>query len=303
MDHISIIIIHYNTENETRSCLESLAHIKTRGFKHTIIVVDNASKKPLRLPQTILEQGIEVIRSQANLGFTGGNNLGIRYALEHFNSEYILLLNNDTTVAPTFLLEMYNQLKNYSQAGLTSPKIYFSKGKEFYKKSYKPHQRGQVFWYAGGSIDWDNVVAFHRGVDELDRGQFDSQTHSDFATGCALLVKREVLEKIGLLDDKYFLYLEDADLSLRAKQAGYECLFCPAGVVWHDNAGSSGGSGSTLHQYYQTRNRLYFGLRYGGLKTTFVTLRLMLQLFTEGRVYRKAIIHALTGQMGKEPVI
>lgn len=225
MDHISIIIVHYNTPQETKDCLKSLQDIKTQGFEHSVIVVDNGSKKPLKLSQSYLGKNTEIIRSESNLGFTGGNNLGMSYAIKNYQSDYLLMLNSDTVVDSDFLQVLYETLKNDSKAGIVAPMIYFYKGAEFFPKSYRRDQKGKVIWYAGGSIDWLNITAFHRGVDELDRGQFDQQKTSDFATGCTLLVKREVIERAGILDKKFFLYFEDVDFCLRAKKAGFSILF------------------------------------------------------------------------------
>ena len=170
--------------------------------------------------------------------------------------------------------------------------------------SYHAQDKGNVLWYAGGSIDWQNLAAFHRGVDELDRGHFDTQQESDFATGCSVLIRREVLEKTGLLDERYFLYLEDVDLSVKAKQAGYQIGFCPQSRVWHKNAGSSGGAGSPLHQYYQTRNRLLFALRYGSWRIRITATLFAIRLFMNGsQAERIAVTDLVTGQLGKRVVI
>ena len=182
MIHISIIIVNYNSQKDTLECLDSLSNIKSFGFKYSILIVDNASKEPLVLPKRFQLPNIEVIRSESNLGFTGGNNMGIHYCIEKYNSDFVLLLNNDTTVDPSFLKELVGHAEKYPKAGLISSKIYFTKGREYHLESYKKEELGKVFWYAGGSIDWDHLVAFHRGVDEVDRGHFDNQTKCDFAT-------------------------------------------------------------------------------------------------------------------------
>jgi GT2 family glycosyltransferase len=304
MDHISIIIVHYNTEDETRECLESLTKITTEGFRHNIIVVDNASKKPLVLPKHLHSQKVEVLRSEANLGFTGGNNLGVRFAIEKYNSDYILMLNSDTLVDPHFLTKLYTFALSYQKAGLFCSKIYFAKGCEFHKESYQPDELGKVLWYAGGSIDWRNLYCFHRGVDEVDRGQFDHQLESDFATGCCVLISREVLETVGMLDKNFFLYLEDVDLSVRAKKRGYVIGFCSDSVIWHKNAGSSGGSGSLVQQYYQNRNRILFTFKHGALRAKITAAKLAIKLFTQGSaIERRAMTDLLLHRLGKQPVL
>ena len=135
MDHISIIIVHYNTDKDTRELISSLKKIKTPDFKFSAIIVDNASKLPLKLPSTLLGDNFEVVRSESNLGFTGGNNLGIKYAIEKYHSEYLLLLNSDTLVDPHFLVELRKCMKAETAVGLMTPKINFAKNNEFQQNS------------------------------------------------------------------------------------------------------------------------------------------------------------------------
>lgn len=303
MENISIIVVDYNSHKDTLECLESLKKIKKSKYKCSIIVVDNGSIKPLELPTRLKEKHVDLLRSESNLGFTGGNNLGIKHAIEDRNADYVLLLNNDTTVHPDFLKAMMSCLQSEVNIGAVGAKIYFSKGREFHK-GYSADQKGRVLWYAGGSLDWQHLVAFHRGVDEVDRGQFDQQSQTDFITGCAMLMPVSVLDRVGLLDEDYFLYLEDVDLSLRIANAGYVLKFCPEAVVWHKNAGSSGGVGSIIHQYYQARNRIAFGLKYLYPKRRWQLIRIMLQLFFFGEdIHKRAVKDAIFKNMGKQPVI
>lgn len=303
MDHISIVIVHYNTEAETTDCLESLREVKTTaGFKFNVVILDNASKEPLKLKN--LAENFELIRSDSNLGFTGGNNLAIRFALNKYNSDYVLLLNNDTVVHPDFLKILYKVAQDDPKAGLINPKIYFEKNYEFFTDDYSPQDRGQVLWYAGGSIDWRHLAADHRGVDEVDRGQFDDLQPVDFATGCCLLIPRQVIELVGLLDEALFLYAEDVDYSLRVKKAGYKLLFAPEAIVWHKNAGSSGGAGSPTQLYYQTRNRLWLAKKHGDYGVKYVAARLIWHILWSGSsVEKQALKDFLTNNMGKKSII
>ncbi|PIY80084.1 MAG: glycosyltransferase family 2 protein [Candidatus Pacebacteria bacterium CG_4_10_14_0_8_um_filter_42_14] len=304
MKHISILIVNYNNHKRTNQCLRSIQNISHPSFAYTVLVVDNGSQESYSLPRDFNQKQFQVVRSDANLGFTGGNNLGLHTAIERFNSDYVVLLNNDTTVDPNFLEILFNVAEENPTAGLVSPKIYFTKGMEFHRDSYKRHELGRILWYAGGSIDWEHLAAFHRGVDEVDRGQFSGQTKSDFATGCCVLIRREILEKVGYLDKKYFLYLEDVDLSIRVRLFGYSIRYCDEAFVWHDNAGSSGGSGSNFHIYYQLRNRLFFFFQYGSLKTRINVLRLFLDKAVNGSTLeRRALWHVVTLQSGKQLIL
>lgn len=304
MDHISLIIVNYNTEDETHQCLESLSHLKVTDLKYQILIVDNGSREVFSLTKAERKLPVEVVRSESNLGFTGGNNLGITYALEKYHSDYFLLLNNDTYVDPGFMQTMYRYSLKHPEYGLICPKIYFAAGYEYHQASYRPSERGRVIWYGGGSIDWPNLLCFHRAVDEVDEGQVDDLMTSDFATGCCILIKREVLEKSGLFDERYFLYLEDVDLSLRAIEHGYQIGFCAEAVIWHKNAGSSGGAGSGLHQYYQTRNRLLFGFMHGTNRQRLTTLSYLVRLLRSSQsAERIAATDLVLGRLGKRVVI
>lgn len=303
MNHVSVVVVHYNQPHYTRQCLASLAKTRNSGFKMTVLVVDNGSSQPFRLPKSLSPSKFNVIRSESNLGFTGGNNLGIHTAIERFNSDFILLLNNDTLVEPHFLSRMLKQFQLQPQVGVMSPLIYFSPGREFHKSSYALKDRGKVIWYAGGSLDWPNLSFFHRGVDEVDRGQFSQQMSTQFATGCAMLIRREVLEKCGFLDKKFFMYGEDVDFSLKAVVAGYQIGFCPSAKIWHINAGSTGGSGSDLQLYYQQRNRYLLGWRYGGWVAKYAMLGLQWQaIWSNSKINRLAVWHSYLGRWGKQPL-
>ncbi len=306
---ISIIIVNYDTPKLTADCLSSLQTINHEGFRYNVLVVDNGSQPEFNIPKkytvkknTTAEQ-VELIRSDANIGFTGGNNLGMSYAVKHYNPDYFLLLNSDTTVEPNFLAELFAGIQGKNR-GIAGSKIYFEKGCEYHHDVYQEDQLGNVIWFAGGTIDWANLLAFHRGVDEVDRGQFEHLKNTDFVTGCCMLIKREVIEKIGILDKKYFLYLEDVDFCQRAVQEGYKLVFCPQSVVYHKNAGSSGGSGSRIHTYYQTRNRLLFFLKYAPQRYRLTAIKYLLKLLTsQQKIHRRAALDYLLKRFGKQPLI
>ena len=302
--HVSVLVINYDGQEDTLDCLKLLQKIKHPNFTFSVIVFDNGSKEPF-VPQTRFQpENTTVLRSDANLGFTNGNNSAYKYAVEHDNPDYILLLNNDTVVDPNFLVELLACATQNEKVGLVTPKIYFYPGREYHQDSYTKAEKGKVLWYAGGSIDWKNLDAFHRGVDELDRGQFDNQATSDFGTGCTILIPKTVIDQVGFFAEDYFVYLEDVDLCQRMQLAGYPIYFCPHSVVWHKNAGSSGGAGSPLHQYYQTRNRLYFFIRYGSWRTKLTTISFAFRLLMSGSNYeRKGVIDWLIGAMGKQAVM
>ncbi len=286
MSKISLITVEYRTPDHTQELLRSLEKLKFSKENLQIVVVSTGSEQ--KQNYTSEKFHIENLHSSKNLGFTGANNFGIRHATETFSPDYFLLLNNDTLVDPEFLQNLVVFAQKKKDVGVICPMIYFASGYEFHSKEYSEKEKGNVVWFAGGSIDWKNMYAFHRGVDEVDRGQFKIKTKNlksknelpninyetmDFATGCCMLIPARVIQEVGMFNDSYFLYWEDVELSYRIKQAGYELYFCPDSKIWHKNAGSSGGSGSDLHTKYQERNRLQFAMRYAPLRTKRAVLK------------------------------
>lgn len=299
---ISIIIVNYDQKKLTLQCIESCRALRSKHSIH-IVVVDNGSSEELTLPKKYQDANVTLLRSDANLGFTGGNNMGIHAAIERHNSDFVLLLNNDAQIEPRALDALCGCAQEHPEFGVISPKIYFYPGEEYYRANYSRSSRGKVFWYAGGSIDWKNLDNFHRGVDEKDYGHFDQQQTSDFATGCALLIRRETLEKVGLLRKDYFLYYEDADWSQRALRMGYQVGFCSRAKVWHHNAGSSEGVGSAIHQYYQTRNRLLFFWTHGNWRVRKTVCGLILRILMKGnKIERKGALDFVLKRFGKQPI-
>jgi len=297
MKKVGIVILHYKDMKDTIQCLDSVLKAEDKGLEIKLFLVNNSPEEESikDIPKT---NKLTLVNSPKNTGFAGGNNLGIKRALL-WKADYLVLLNNDTRISKNLLTNLVKQAGKSEKIGLVSPKIYFEKGYEFHKDRYKRDQLGKVIWYAGGKIDWQNMMGKHIGVDEVDKGQFDKEKEIDFATGCCLLVKKEVFERIGLFDNKLFLYQEDLDLSIRARKAEYRILYSPKAHLWHKNSGSSG-SGSTLHDYYLTRNRLLIGWRYAPLRTKLALFKESLKRLFTGRKWEKiGIKDFYLGRLGK----
>jgi len=291
---LSIVILNYNDFNLTKECVDSiLTSVKSSsssGLQLEIVVVNNGPKNKISADQILSEQSelipnVTVINNNRNLGFTGGNNVGIKHALD-YGADYIMLLNNDTLIKNPFWQSMINYLESNLEVGILGPKIYFAPGYEFHKNKYSEKDQGKVIWYAGGEIDWGNVYSSHRGVDEVDQGQYDEIDETDFISGCCLLGRRKVWEAVGLLEDKYFLYYEDSDYSMRVKKHGWKTVFFPKAKIWHKNAGSSQ-CGGVLQDYFITRNRLLFGMRWAPLKSKLALIRESIKLLFTGRKWQK----------------
>lgn len=287
MKKVAIVILHFFHKDLTVQCLDSVDKLQIADFELQTIVVNNNLKENLESLKKKFPK-ITLLESPKNLGFAGGNNLGIREALKN-KADFILILNNDIFLNKNLLVSLVKTAEDKKQAGIIAPKIYFAPGHEFHHDRYQPQERGKVIWYVGGLIDWLNVICSHRGVDEVDHGQYNSFEETDFASGCAMFIKKEVFDKIGFFDEKYFLYLEDVDFCQRAKKAGFKIFYEPKAFLWHLNAGSSA-VGGPLHDYYLTRNRLLFGLKYVSLKTKLCLIKESLNLLLKGRVWQKTAV-------------
>ena len=296
--HIAVVIVNWNGKQDTLICLESLQKIKLLGHSLSIIVVDNGSTDDSVRVLKKAYLGITLLETGKNLGFTGGNNVGIKKALE-IGVDLIWLLNNDTLVNKNVL--SFASVFDDPHVGACGSKIYFAPGHEFHHDRYKKSERGHVFWYAGGLVDWNNLYASHRGVDEVDHGQYDKIIETPFITGCSFVVRREVVQKVGMLDDRYYLYLEDLDWNIRIQKAGFKTFYVPTSKVWHVNAGSSGRPGNPIHEYYFTRNRLLLGMRYASIRTRIALIREGLRfLVGQSVVRRKAVLDWLFCKLGKQ---
>lgn len=300
MKHVVISLLNFNGLKNTLDCLESLKNIKRDNFKLTIVVIDNASKEEFDLKSIAIgDIPLVVIKNNKNLGFSGGHNLAIKYAVEN-KADYVLILNNDTYADKNFLQELLKVGEEDNKIGILIPKIYFAPGFEYHKDRYSQKEKGRVFWYGGGKMDWANVIGHHRGVDEVDKGQYDKTEETELATGCCMLIRKEVFENAGLFDDKYFLYYEDSDLSMRAERKGFKIVYVPNSIIWHKNAGSAGGSGSKLQDYYITRNRLLFGSRYAPVRSKLALFRESLLILFRGRQWqRQGVIDFYLRRLGR----
>jgi len=296
---LGIVLVNYGGIGDTLECLESIEAMTGTNVKTVVVnVSDNKNGRVEEGDRIKNKFGKIVLIQSSNIGFSGANNLGIKYLL-NINSQNVMLLNNDTKVDRKLASTMVTTTLR-EKVGAVSPKIYFYPGKEFHKSDYRKEEYGRVIWFAGGLLDKKDFYAWHRGVDELDHGQFDQRIETDFVTGCCLVAKKEIWEKVGLLAEKAFLYFEDVDWSLRVLKAGFDLIYDPNGIVWHKNAGSTAGSGSDTHIYYQTRNRFYYGMKHSGLRPKLTLLREAVRKLGGGNgIEKEASKDALFLKMGK----
>lgn len=260
---VTIIILNWNGLADTLDCIRSLQQLDYPNYE--VVVVDNASTdNTVEVIKTDFPE-LTLIENEKNLGYTGGNNRGVHYALQG-GADYILLLNNDTEVAPDFLSLLVEVAEADPLVGIAGPLIYY-------------YDRPEVIWSAGGTVNWQQGSTHMLGLDELDRGQFGSIPWLvDFITGCALLIKSPVVKQIGPLDDRFFAYYEDSEWGVRAAQAGFKSLLVPQAKIWHKISPTAREASPQVH-YYMTRNRLLFlKLSRAGLTPWLFTL-----LFDYGR--------------------
>jgi GT2 family glycosyltransferase len=241
LPRVLIIILCYNGIDLTRACLVSLGRLNYAAFD--ILVVDNDSHD--QTPAVVRAEfpKVQVIEAGANLGFAAGNNIGLRRALER-NYDYALLLNNDTEVAPDFLVRMVEAAEADPAAGVVGPTIYY-------------YERPDTIWSAGGLLDWERGRSAMRGIGERDLGQYRDVSAVDFVTGCALLCKRAAIERVGLLDERFFMYYEETEWCVRARRAGLRILHVPRARVLH-KIPLDARADQPYVAYYMTRNRLLF---------------------------------------------
>lgn len=246
LPHVEIIVLNWNGKDDTVECLRSLDKIDYPNKQ--ISVVDNASTDD----SVELIKGefpdVSIIENETNLMYAGGNNAGIRKALDK-NAEYILILNNDTAVQKDFLIYLMRTALSERGAGIVCPKICY-------------YENVGMIWYAGGFVNFFSGNIYHRGLRKLDTKGFDVTDEVDYATGCCMLITRAVFDEIGLLDEKYYIYTEDVDFSFRARKAGFKVVFEPRSIIWHKVSSATGGGITPFKIYHKIRSNFRFIKRY-----------------------------------------
>jgi hypothetical protein len=233
--HVAVVILHWGPLEVTIRCLQSLARAVFPGRK-TLLLVDNTRGLDHALAGVVASLEVEVHRPDRNLGFAQGCAWGIARAMEH-GADYILLLNNDVVVEPSFLEALLGAADQSPDAGLWCPQILSSR----------------KLWYAGGTFSlWSGIPVQER---PKRTGPLRGQPREvDYATGCAVLIDAAVVSAIGSFDPEFFMYCEDLDFSLRARRAGFKILLVPASLVHH--AVTDETDRVSLRIYYSTRNLL-----------------------------------------------
>jgi len=252
---VAVVVVNWNGKDDTLDCLQSLDKVEYGALK--IILVDNGSTDGSVGIIKECHPHIDLIETHDNLGFVGGNNVGMKAALAE-GADYILLLNNDTIVAPDFLSHLVKYLDDHPSTGIVGPLIYY-------------HSSPEILWSAGGKVDptSGDTRMLGMGESQVDLGTISGEM--DFVTGCALMIRADVIRQVGMLDERFFAYYEETEWCARVRKAGYEIHIIPEAKIWHKISPEAREASAQVN-YYMTRNRLLFikltGLGMGaGLKT------------------------------------
>lgn len=239
---VTILTVNYNQSAVTLDLLESLRDISYKNIE--VIVVDNGS--PTDFPEIIKTKYPEVnlIKSRENLGFAGGNNLGLKYA----KGEYVFFVNNDVEVPTGFLEPLLSEFDKDNRVAMVSPKI------RYY------HTPDKIQYAGSTQMNPYTIRNSHIGWNEVDKGQYDKVYETNYAHGAAMLVKKSVIDEVGSMAEVFFLYYEELDWCERIKNAGYKIVFNGNSEILHKESVSTGKM-SPLKMYYLTRNRLLFARR------------------------------------------
>ncbi len=261
---VSIIILNWNGLQDTIACLESLQKVTYPNC--AITVVDNGSKgDDVQILRDRYGNHVHIVANDNNYGFSEGNNIGIRASLNQ-EADYLLLLNNDTVVAPNFLAELVQAAVDHNDTCIVHPKIY----------DYTEPGKLQ---FAGGKISYLKGRVYNIGWNEVDVGQHDQVKEGEFATGCAMLIPKDLLAKVGLFDSSYFAYFEDVDLSVRVRKAGYSIIYAPKSKIWHKGTAATGGYLNAISYYFYVRNAIRFVLKHGAWWQRLVFLAYFLLIY------------------------
>jgi GT2 family glycosyltransferase len=244
---VCIIVLTWKNYELTRDCLDSLRKLDYTNIE--VVLVDNGSGdgSAERLASEFPE--VRLIKNETNLGFPAGNNVAIVDAMQR-NPEYFLLLNNDTLVAPDFLSKLVAVAESDKRIGVVNPKILY----------FEPSDR---IWFAGGFYKPWWGTGRVRGQNRRDVGKYNETQEISFVTGCAFLIKSEVVRQIGLLDESYFLGYEDLDWTVRAMKAGFRAFYVGSAVIWHKASyDTKKNLGKPVKDFYSTRNIVLFARKH-----------------------------------------
>lgn len=276
---VGIILVNYNSSEDTIECIQSIRKSNHRNTK--IYVIDNGSStaevnklKTIDVHQCIL--------SKENHGFSGGNNIGIRLALAD-NCDYVMLLNNDTVIDKYMIQNLLNEAK---ENVVTVPKMFY-------------YDHKNIICYAGGEIDMRKGIVNLYGENKIDNSEFNEIKCVNFASGCCMLINRDIFYKVGFLPEEYFMYYEDVDYSMKLSVHNVSIMFIPNSILWHKISKES--RRTDFVEYYSNRNRFYFIKKYKLGKLPYIysfVTRVLKSCLTLNKIYLKSYIDFRKNKMG-----
>jgi len=258
---VCIVLLNWNNYEDTRECISSLKNLNYSNYK--IILVDNYSTDGSyeKLKNDFSnDPAVNLLRTSRNLGFAGGNNIGITKALE-IGCDYVFILNNDTIVDKDILNNLLEVFEKKENVGIATPLIYC--------------QDMQRVWYGGGEFDFRSMIPC--------QWQYipNGITKVEFVSGCAMLIPSAVLKKVGLFDERFFLSGEDADLCVRMLKAGYNMYINPDAILCHKVGASTGGSYSSTRIYFAINGLLILRKKYLSFKQRLLTKHLIARVISQ----------------------
>lgn len=280
----SAVVLNWNGREDTLKCLASLQAVER--LEHRVIAVDNGSVDGSVQAIRAAFPDVELIEAGANLGYAGGNNLGIRHALQQ-GSDWVVLVNNDATVEPDLIDGFEQALRFRPDAGILAGKVYFQ-------------DRPTTIWFAGQRVSL--LLGYSgkaRGYGQQDGPGFEQVVDVGRAVGALMAISRPALQRVGPFDEDLFAYVEDVELALRVKRAGYAVVFAPQAHAWHAVSASTGGESRSTHTlYYGTRNTIAVVERALPLPAPLKQLRRLsvtgsFALYALTRADRRAALHAV----------
>jgi len=244
------IVLNWNRTDDTVACLETL--LRSHYAALHVIVVDNGSKVSCRADVLAKHPSVEVLESEKNLGYSGGNNYGMRYALER-GADYVWVLNNDTLIDPEALGALVDCAERHEGAAAVGGRVF---------RTDKPG----VLWMTWGRVTWLQSLIALEGQDVEDSPRFDGEHRVKWIPGCSILFRAEALRQVGFFDEDFFAYHEDVDWAARAEKLGWELWYTGASRIDHSIHASSGGEEASymgFRSYLSARNSVLYALRHG----------------------------------------
>ncbi len=293
---VYIIILNWNMAKDTIECVESVKNLNYNNYN--ILIIDNGSSDNSSQVLKDRFRECEFIQNTDNLGFAEGNNVGMRHALSK-GADYVLILNNDVVVEKDCLDQLVKIAQEHKKAGMLAPKVYYYSDRDIINS-------------LGTSIDWFRLRPYSSFCGNKDGGQFDYLGEADILVGCAIFVKKETIEKIGLMDENFFIFHEEADWCLRNIKSGLKNIVVPKAIAYH-KASKTMKNFSALTTYYSIRNFLYLAHKNAtfidkiktGIGLLYLICKNIMSFVFNGKPRRKAraflsgVVDYYKGNMGK----